>query len=162
MKKYKVYLDTSFINYLVATRLPAKMAESHALWDVFVSSDRFEIVLSEIVDEEIQACYEPKRSNLYDKIEEAEYVFIEMTEEIVTLANRYVEYGVLDSVHFNDLLHIAAATIAECKWIISWNFKHFVNFATMDRVNAVNMVAGYEPIRIASPPMLLGELEHER
>jgi len=38
---------------------------------------------------------------------------------------------------------------------------HFVNFKTMDLVNAVNLVEGYDPIRIASPSMFLGELDHE-
>ncbi len=162
MKKTKVYLDTSFINYLVATRLPEKMRETQDLWDVFVSGDRFEVVISEIVDKELQSCYEPKRGRLYDRISETDHDFIELTEEIVALANHYVEYGVLDRANFNDLLHIAAATVGECKLIVSWNFRHFVNFATMDRVNAVNLIEGYNPIRIVSPSMLLGELDNER
>lgn len=162
MKKTKVYLDTSFINYLAADRLPEKMQDTLDLWEILVSDERFEIVLSEIVDQEIQPCYEPKRTRLLDMIAENDHVFVELTKEIIALADCYVEFGVLDVANYNDLLHIATATISECKLIISWNFKHFVNFATMDRVNAVNLVEGYEPIRIVSPSMLLGELENER
>lgn len=161
MKKTKVYLDTSFINYLVATRLPEKMAETQALWDIFVSSDRFDVVLSEAVDQELQSCYEPKRTRLLEKIAEIECVLVTETNEVTELANRYLEFGVLTQKDYYDLLHIAHATVNACKWIISWNFKHFVNFKTMDLVNAVNLVEGYDPVRIASPSMLLGELDHE-
>ena len=161
MKKTKVYLDTSFINYLVATRLPEKMQDSLTLWDVFATNDRFEIVLSETVDEELQSCYEPKRSLLLEKLAEIEFQLVSETKEVTVLADRYAEFGVLSQRDYYDLLHIAHATVNGCKWIISWNFKHFVNFKTMDLVNAVNLIEGYDPIKIASPPMLLGELINE-
>ncbi len=162
MKTTKVYLDTSFINYLVASRLPEKMQDSLALWDIFVSDPRFEIVLSEVVDEEIQSCYEPKRSRLLEKMAEIDCTLVSETKEITDLANRYLEFGLLSQKEYYDLLHIAHATVHGCKWIISWNFKHFVNFKTMDLVNAVNLVEGYDPVRIASPSMLLGELDSQR
>ena len=162
MRKVKIYLDTSFINYLVATRFPEKMTDSLNLWKFFASADRFDVVLSETVDEELQACYEPKRSQLLEKLAEIPFVLVSETPEITALADRYVEFDVLHSKHYYDLLHIAHATVNRCKLIVSWNFKHFVNFRTMDRVNAVNLVDGYEPIRIVSPSMLLGELDYER
>ncbi len=89
---------------------------------------------------------------------EIECVLVSETKEITGLADRYLEFGLLSQKEYYDLLHIAHATVNGCKWIISWNFKHFVNFKTMDLVNAVNLVEGYDPIRIASPPMILGEL----
>ena len=161
MKKNAVYLDTSFINYLVATRLPDKMQDTLALWDIFVANERFEVVLSEAVGEELQRCYEPKRSHILGKLAEIDFRLVSETDEITELANRYAEFGVLSAKDYFDLLHIAHATVSGCKWIVSWNFKHFVNFKTMDLVNAVNLVEGYDPIRIASPSMFLGELDHE-
>jgi len=58
MKKIAVYLDTSFINYLVASRLPEKMRDTLALWNLFIANEHFEVVLSETVDEELQRCYD--------------------------------------------------------------------------------------------------------
>ena len=161
MKKILVYLDTSYINYLVASRLPDKMQDSLALWNIFIASEYFEIVLSEIVGEELQRCYEPKRSRLLEKLAEIKSHFVTETDEITDLADRYVEFGVLSPNDYYDLLHIAYATTSGCKLIVSWNFKHFVNFKTMDMVNAVNLIEGYDPIRIVSPSMLLGEFENE-
>ena len=161
MKKIAVYLDTSYINYLVATRLPEKMRDTLALWNIFIANERFEVVLSETVDEELQRCYEPKRGQLLDKLAEIEFRVVTETQEITDLADRYADFGVLSPNDYYDLLHIAHATVSGCKLIVSWNFKHFVNFKTMDLVNAVNLVEGYDPIRIVSPSMLLGEFENE-
>jgi predicted nucleic acid-binding protein len=161
MRKIKVYLDTSYINYLVATRLPDKMQDTLALWDILIANELFEVVLSETVGEELQRCYEPKRSQLLEKLAEMEFHFVQETQEITDLADRYAEFGVLSSDDYYDLLHIAHATVSGCKLIVSWNFKHFVNFKTMDLVNAVNLVEGYDPVRIVSPSMLLGEYENE-
>ena len=161
MKKTKVYLDTSVINYLVAARLPDKMNDTLTLWEIFASEERFEVVLSETVHHELQACYEPKRSRLFEMVSEMDHSLVLMTEDIIALANHYVEFGVLTKDSYSDLLHIAAATVNECKLIVSWNFKHFVNFKTMDRVNAVNLIEGYNAIRIVSPSMFLGELNNE-
>ena len=162
MRKTKIYIDTSVINYLVATRLPEKMSDSLALWEIFASGESFEVILSEMVNEELQLCYEPKRSHLFEKISEISFEIISETPEITELANRYIDFGVLHPKHHHDLLHIAYATVSRCKLVVSWNFKHFVNFKTMDRVNAVNLVEGYDPIRIVSPSMLLGEIDYER
>jgi len=99
MRNTKIYLDTSFINYLVATRFPDKMKDSLALWEIFVSDERFEIVLSETVNQELQACYEPKRSRLFEKLAELPFELLSETPEITDLANRYVEFEVLHSKH---------------------------------------------------------------
>jgi len=80
----------------------------------------------------------------------------------IDLARRYLEHDVLHPKHYYDLLHVAVATVNRCKLSVSWNFKHLVNDQTMDRVNAVHLAAEYDPIRLVSPPMLLGELGYER
>ena len=72
------------------------------------------------------------------------------------LTNKYMEYDVLKEKSRDDCRHIALATINDCDYIISWNFKHFVNIRTIDKVQAVNKLFGYREIKIVPPPMLLG------
>lgn len=55
----------------------------------------------------------------------------------------------------DDLRHISLAVIAECDYIISWNFKHFVNIRTINKVQAVNKLVGYHDISILPPSMLV-------
>lgn len=71
------------------------------------------------------------------------------------LTEKYLKYGVLTKKSRDDLRHIALAVIAECDYIVSWNYKHFVNIKTITKVQAVNKLLGYDEITILPPPMLL-------
>ena len=64
------------------------------------------------------------------------------------------KHGVLTQKSRDDCRHIAIATIIGCKYIISWNFKHFVNIRVINKVQAVNKLLGYEEVAIVPPPMI--------
>lgn len=53
--------------------------------------------------------------------------------------------------YHNDGIHIALATVAEVDVLVSWNFRHIVNFNKIRLFNAVNMEQGYKQIQIYSP-----------
>ena len=161
MRKTKIYLDTSVINYLDAPHMPQQMQDTLAFWDVLGAGEKFEVVFSDVLEREIRDCSEPKQDYLLRKMAEIPSAFISLTDEIVALANSYLDFGVLSAKNRGDLLHIACATVSGCKLIVSWNFKHFVNYKTMDRVNAVHLISGYDPVRIATPSMIMGELSYE-
>jgi len=40
-----------------------------------------------------------------------------------------------------DALHVAVATVSNCRLIVSWNFKHIVNFQKIPLYNGVNLRA---------------------
>ena len=56
----------------------------------------------------------------------------------------------------DDLRHIAIAVNNNCKYIVSWNFKHFVNPKTMNAVAAINKLNNLNDVTIVSPSMMLG------
>ena len=56
-----------------------------------------------------------------------------------------------------DALHVAVATVAGCRVIVSWNFKHLVNFRRIPLYNGVNLTHGYAPIAIHCPLEVPGE-----
>ena len=59
-----------------------------------------------------------------------------------------------------DCLHIATAVVNDCDLIVSWNFKHLVNYKTISKVRVVNAINRYKEIGIVSPTMLVeGEEE---
>ena len=60
-----------------------------------------------------------------------------------------------------DALHVAAATVARADLILSWNFKHIVNYQRIRRFNGVNALEGYVAIEIRSPLELGDEIENE-
>ncbi len=47
------------------------------------------------------------------------------------------------------------ATVAGCRLIISWNFKHIVHFQKIPLYRAVNALKGYAEINIYSPPEVI-------
>jgi hypothetical protein len=49
------------------------------------------------------------------------------------------------------MTHIALATIDEVDMLVSWNFKHIVNFDKIRQFNTVNKELGHKLIRILSP-----------
>lgn len=54
-----------------------------------------------------------------------------------------------------DALHVAVATMAECEVIVSWNFKHIVNFRRIRLYNAVNKKLGHGEIGIFTPQEMI-------
>ena len=50
-----------------------------------------------------------------------------VTDEILTLASKYVSEKVVGQTSFDDCIHIATATIYKADILVSWNFKHIVN-----------------------------------
>ncbi|RLG31870.1 hypothetical protein DRN97_08725 [Methanosarcinales archaeon] len=52
---------------------------------------------------------------------------IELTEEAVNLAGKYITEGVIGEGKLVDAEHIAIATINRVDVLVSWNFRHIVN-----------------------------------
>ena len=159
MRKPKIYLDTSVISHLFAEDTPEKMKDTLRLWNECIDGN-YEIFISIIVTNEINQCAEPKRSEMLEKLRLIDFQVLPETDEVKTLADEYVKGGVLKEKSIADCLHIAYAVIYNCDVIVSWNFKHLVNFKTIDKVRIVNAINRYKEISIISPTMLVeGEEE---
>ena len=154
MRKLKVYLDTSVISYLSQEDAPERMEDTLKLWKDFVNG-KYEIYLSQVTIDEIEKCSEPKRSMLYDYLSDIEYTKLEINEEIVELAQKIIDMGILKPKSYDDCQHIAAAVVNACDCIISWNFRHIVNIKTIRGVRAITNLEGYKGIDIINPSVLL-------
>ncbi len=71
--------------------------------------------------------------------------------DVQELAEAYVLANVLAASSQNDALHVTAATAAGADLILSWNFKHIVNFSRIRGFNSVNVSLGYRTLTILSP-----------
>lgn len=154
MKKLKIYLDTSVISHLDQQDVPDKMNDTIKLWEDIVNN-KFDVVLSDVTIEEIMSCKEQKRSYLLDKIGQIATIAVVRNDEVDALANQYIENEVLKKKSYDDCLHIALAVINQCDLLISWNFKHLVNYKTIKGVKIVNAINDYREIAIISPTMLI-------
>jgi hypothetical protein len=67
------------------------------------------------------------------------------------LALQYISEGALGKASRNDAYHIALSSANRIDCLISWNFKHIVNFDKIKMFNGINMRLGYPLIDIRSP-----------
>jgi len=159
MRKLKLYFDSSVMSHLFAEDTPEKMADTLLLWDKCIDG-KYDICISDVVTDEIKRCYEPKLSNMLEKMGLIDLQLLPETDEVKELAAEYIKGGVLKEKSIADCLHIAYAVIYNCDAIVSWNFNHLVNFNTIDKVRVVNAINRYKEISIISPTMLVkGEEE---
>ena len=96
---------------------------------------------------------------IFEKLEQINFHILKETDEIFALTDEYVKGGVLNAKSRDDCMHIAYAVIYNCDIIISWNFKHLVNFKTISKVKVVNAIHLYKEISIISPTMLIEEAD---
>ena len=74
-----------------------------------------------------------------------------MSEEVIQLAQKYVDENVVGKTSIDDCRHIATATLNKADFLVSWNFKHIVNVFRIRGYNSVNIKYGYSQIDIRSP-----------
>lgn len=156
MEKLKVYLDTSVVSYLYQEDAPEKMQDTLVLWELF-KKGIYEVYVSDIVFREIDRCNEEKLNILLDYLNQIEYNEVETDSSTIKLAEKFIDFGILKEKSFDDCQHIAAAIIAGCDVIISWNFKHIVNVKTVKGVKVITTLEGYKDLLIYPPSVLLGE-----
>jgi len=84
-----------------------------------------------------------------------------VTKQALELQRAYLDAGIVGPKRFADALHVAVATVSECRAIVSWNFKHIVNFRKIPLYNWVNTARGYGAIAIHSPQEVVFDEEED-
>ncbi|MDR2731825.1 MAG: hypothetical protein LBB36_01240, partial [Fibromonadaceae bacterium] len=74
-----------------------------------------------------------------------------VNDEMLKLAEKYMEQKIVTENYYGDALHIAAATVLGVDVLISWNFKHIVNLNRIKLFNSVNLREGYSILEIRTP-----------
>jgi hypothetical protein len=85
------------------------------------------------------------------EIPERHIEYVELVEEAVNLAKKYIGEGVIGEGNLVDAEHIAIATVCRVDVLVSWNFKHIVNLQRIHGYNSVNLKHGYPLLEIRSP-----------
>lgn len=144
--KLRIYIDTSVIGGCLdeefrgaSTQLINKFKKGHS---VAVVS---ELTTLELKDSPIEV------QNILEEIPEENIEYVELTEEAVNLAQKYILEGVIEKGKLVDAEHIAIATINRVDVLVSWNFKHIVNLQKIRGYNSVNLKYGRPLLEIRSP-----------
>jgi hypothetical protein len=111
---------------------------------------KFSIVLTDLTLRELLSAPDQVR-NLTHTIPDQFLELSSLTEEAEILAGYYISEGVLTPKFESDAQHIAMATILKVDSLVSWNFKHMVNFFRIKQYNSINLKFGYQTIDIRTP-----------
>ncbi len=114
-----------------------------------VKKKYFKLVISSVVSLEVSGANRKVQDFFSNLLIDAELV--EVNEESIRLREQYINAGIVNKQSLVDALHVATASIARVPLVISWNFKHIVNFKKIPLYNAVNIANGYPNIGIYSP-----------
>ena len=144
-KLIRVYADTSVFGGVFDEEFKTA---SKAFFDA-VRKGKFKLITSELVREEMQAA--PRKVlNLFE-----EFLVIaevaDVTDTVLQLQQSYVQAGIVSEKYSTDAMHVSVATVSKADLIVSWNFKHIVNFQKIPLYNAVNTLHGFGKIEIYSP-----------
>ena len=151
MHLIRVYADTSVYGGVFDKEFSAA---SRAFFTQ-VRAGRFRLVVSAIIRDELSSAPAEVRNYFGVVRREAEEVFV--SRQALELQERYIEAGIVGVRWQADALHVALATVAECRLILSWNFKHIVHFDKIGLYNAVNVKYGYGVLGIHTPPEVIDE-----
>jgi len=66
-----------------------------------------------------------------------------------------VELKALSPKFLSDAQHIALASIHAVDLLVSWNFRHMVNFDRVKHYNEINLKYGYPQIDIREPKYII-------
>lgn len=144
--KQRIYIDTS----VVGGYFDEEFKESTIALFERLENNEIIFVVSDLLDLELINAPEKVRT-LLQKYSADKFERIELDEESVNLADRYIAEKVVGKTSIEDCRHIALATINKVDVLASWNFKHIVNLDRIKGYNSVNLKLGYQMIEIRSP-----------
>ena len=151
-----LYMETSIVSYLTARPsrdllTAARQTWTREWWEVAFA--HWEISISDLVVEEAGRGDPLAAARRLDTLQGLRWLPAGMDARI--LAAKLIEAGALPLTEPEDALHIAIATVAEARYLVTWNFAHLVGpdakWKLMDALRAF----GKTPPLLTTPEELL-------
>ena|ERR1017187_6757526 len=157
MKKTKIYLDTTVINFLFAEDSPEYMKKTKEFFSEYVKPKIYDVYASEVVIKEIYKTSNiEKQKKLLNVIPEYDLMFLESNDEAKRLGDIYLFENIIPANKIEDAEHIGLATVSEMDILLSWNFQHLANYNRKRKVKVVNERENYNyPLDIITPLEIL-------
>jgi hypothetical protein len=153
VKELRVYLDTSVINFLFADDVPDFRRVTEDFFNVYAK--RCELYGSDVLIQELDRDPDADRKQRHMNVLRDHRVRLlprNRDDEVVRLADLYLQQNVVPVNKRDDALHVAYATVFEMDVLLSWNFKHLANIRREARFASANQAEGYwRTPRIVSP-----------
>lgn len=153
-----VYLETTFISYLVARSSRDLLIAAHQQvtqeWWEYRRSE-FECLVSQVVIDE---------ASLGDPTEVQKRLAIigdlpalDFTQSAESLTQAIMAAGMLPPHAFPDAAHVAVSAVHAVDYLLTWNCKHLANAQIARRIAVVCERLGHRMPMICTPEELMGE-----
>lgn len=147
-----VYIETSILGYLTARPtenliVAANMKITHDWWNEYCNS--LELYASELVEDEAargDPAIADQRLALLKSL-----IFLNLTEEVISVAQKFLEQSNLPAKASNDAMHIALATVYNLNYLLTWNCKHMANSQIQRKLSEISLSLGYRLPFICTP-----------
>jgi predicted nucleic acid-binding protein len=151
-----VYLETTFISYLIARPSRDLLVAAHqqATQEWWANRRReFECYVSQVDEASAGDPTEvEKRLTVIGGLPA-----LEITADAESLAQAILSAGILPPHAVRDAAHVAAAAVHAIDYLLTWNCKHLANAQIARRITAVCERLGFRMPIICTPEELMGE-----
>lgn len=143
-----IYLDTSVISAYFDDRTPDRRDETRRFWDFAKDCQMF---VSRLVFREIARTPDvARRSQLLSLVQDLP--LLAQSPVVNLLAADFVAENLVPAKKLDDAQHLALAIVHGVDYLVSWNFKHMVNFKTVRKLPMLAAKNGYfKPLAVISP-----------
>ena len=154
MKKLKIYLDTSVINFLFADDVPEFKKITDDFFENYIKKEKYLVYISDVVIREIEKKKDiTQKTRLLEVVKKYALRILTLNEESDKLAKIYIKEKIIPARKIEDAQHIAISTCNQIDILLSWNFKHLANIQKQIDVKIVNEREGYFYPLILTNPM---------
>ncbi len=153
--KPKVYVETTILSYLAArTSRDAGTAGRQVItrrwWET--EREKYSLVVSEAVEAECERGDPEMVKRRQELLEEVS--LFPLDQRILGVARLLVVPGAIPTKAGPDAVHIAAAAVEECEFLLTWNFRHIANVWIRREVERILANHGYTKTTICTPEEL--------
>jgi hypothetical protein len=142
----RLYLDTS----VIGGYFDDEFEEWSKLLFKEIIKGKKKAIISDITLNELEDAPKHVRE-LLNEIPDKYKEYVLLNDEARELSNHYIKEKIVTVKSLTDTRHIAVATINRADILVSWNFKHIVNYKLIRLYNSVNLKYGYPMLEIRTP-----------
>lgn len=158
-----VYLETTIPSFLTSRPssnlvVAGKQEVTRQWWET--QRSRFNLVISQFVLDEASFGDEEAATRRIEAL--ACVDLLEIDREVLTLAGRIVETGLLPPRAKTDAAHIAVAARHSVEYLLTWNCTHIANAEILIRLNFIVSQAGFFLPTVCTPDELFGGGQFEQ
>lgn len=159
--KPKVYIETSIPSFYFETRTNAaaiaRQEWTAEWWEM--EREQYELVTSIAVIDELRATPSPKREQCLFLM--SGITLLSITEEVIEIAEVYINQKVMPNNPSGDALHLALASWHKCDYLLTWNCKHIANANKAGHVKRINTKLDLHIPQLYTPLQLIGDQNND-